>query len=314
MPWEDGPLDLCIQRQEIKWDKLSKTHQYVRKLATPLLERKPNRRPAADSMIARLSSTWKCTYFSAGNSGGPTSWGQKVSHSDAIPCGQEVCNMAEERLAVRCNNVTESRGKMNFLRCFLWCWGWKPFKKNWMECFDHLREWIVVRCSLRGGRKVSHQSKRPAGSAGRTGPAGPPCHRSSILPLLLFFPSFPYHCLGNPTSGPFFFWCVRVIHWHTCYAKGPAGMRFVQRNSPREGYTEGTRNGSTKHFEPLLVFCPSWSHLLSSPSWPHFPFMTFSAQHIQSERKTNYIRETGSGLRRFFIGYVKEPTRNSTRL
>ena len=167
-------------------------------------------------------------------------------------------------------------------------------------------------------RKVSHQSKPPAGPRGLAGPralravrAPQAHHRSSILPLLLFF---PYHCLGNPTSGPFFFWCVKVIHWHTCYAKGPTGMRFVQRNSPREGYTEGTRNGSTKHFEPLLVFCPSWSHLLPSPSWSHFPFMTFSAQHIQSERKTNYIRETGSGLRRFVISYVKEPTRNSTRL
>ena len=175
-------------------------------------------------------------------------------------------------------------------------------------------------------RKVSHQSKPPAGPRGLAGPralralravrAPQAHHRSSILPLLLFFPSLPYHCLGNPTSGPFFFWCV-CEGYTLAYLlrEGTRGHAICATQLATRGlhrrYAEWEY---TKHFEPLLVFCPSWSHLLSSPSWSHFPFMTFSAQHIQSERKTNYIRETGSGLRRFFIGYVKEPTRNSTRL
>ena len=147
-----------------------------------------------------------------------------------------------------------------------------------------------------------------AGSRARRlcGPYGPRRPTTSIiLPLLLFFPSFPYQCLGKQVGR---------------FSSGAWGL-YIGIVSTRRDPRACDLCNATRHAQKARgmgvqnissLFCPSWSHLLPSPSWSHFPFMTFSAQHIQSERKTNDI--IGSGLRRFFIGYVKEPTRNSTRL
>ncbi len=159
-------------------------------------------------------------------------------------------------------------------------------------------------------KKVQNQSGR-TGSASpvwalahphccEPGARGPTMDLQSFHSFYSLYTHFPPHCLGIPTIEPFVLWCVKVLHWH----KGPAGMRFVQCDWPCEGYTEGTPNLSRKHLQPLSLH----GHIFCLPVHDHiFPFMTFSAQHMnQSKRNTNYVRETGSGLRRFFIRYMKK--------
>ena len=153
---------------------------------------------------------------------------------------------------------------------------------------------------------------RARGLCGLCGPYGP---RGPTIDLQSFhsFSFHPFHTivceiqqLGRFSSGVWRFY-IGIL----ATRRGPRACDLC--NATRHARaTQKVRGMRIQNISGL--FCPSWSHLLSSPLWSHFPFMAFSAQRIQSERKTNYIRETGSGLRRFFIGYLKDPTRNSTRL